>query len=276
MTTASIELSRTFRRLHEPGPILALPNAWDAGSARLIEAAGAAAIATTSAGLAWSRGYPDGNALPRRVLVSAVEEIARVLSVPLSVDVEGGYSDEPTEVAETVRVVCDAGAVGINLEDGTAPPDLLCAKIEAVRAAAEKSGVALFVNARCDVYLRGLASGAAAVEESLARGRRYRAAGADGFFLPGLAEEGDIREIVAGLEGMPLNLLVVPGLLPLPELLLLGVRRVSAGSAIAGAVYGLTRRAAQRFLQEGRYDKMLGNAIGYREMNALFETKAKE
>ena len=274
MTNASIELSRRFRRLHEPGAILALPNAWDAGSARLIEAAGAAAIATTSAGLAWSRGYPDGNALPRPVLVRAVEEIARVLSVPLSVDVEGGYSDEPSEVAETVRAVCDAGAVGINIEDGTAPPDLLCAKIEAVRTAAEKSGVALFVNARCDVYLRGLASGTAAIEESLARSRRYRTAGADGFFLPGLAESAAIREIVAGLDGLPLNVLVVPGLPPLTDLALLGVRRVSAGSSIAGAVYGLTRRAVTRFLQEGRYDKMLSNAIGYREINALFETES--
>lgn len=266
----SIELSQKFRLLHAPGTILALPNAWDAGSARLIEAAGAAAIATTSAGLAWSRGYPDGNALPPRVLARAVEEIARVLSVPLSVDVEGGYSDEPSAVAETVRAVMDAGGVGVNLEDGTVPPDLLCAKIEAVRTAAEGSGVALFVNARCDVYLHGLASGSAAVEEALARGRRYRAAGADGFFLPALADRGAIREIVAGLDGMPLNVLVVPGLSSLTELAALGVRRVSAGSAIARAVYGLTRRAAERFLRDGRYDTMLENAIDYGEMNALF------
>jgi 2-methylisocitrate lyase-like PEP mutase family enzyme len=264
------ELSTTFRRLHEPGPILALPNAWDAGSARVIETAGAAAIATTSAGLAWSRGYPDGNALPPRVLATAVEEIAQVLSVPLSVDVEGGYSDEPSAVGETVRAVMDAGAVGINIEDGTAAPDLLCAKIEAARAAAEKSGILLFVNARCDVYLRRLSSGSAAVKEALARGRRYRAAGADGFFLPALAESAAIREIVQGLDGMPLNLLVVPGLPPLTELLSLGVRRVSAGSGIALAVAGLARRAAERFLQDGRYDTMLEGAIVYGEMNALF------
>ena len=266
------DLSTTFRRLHEPGPILALPNAWDAGSARVIETAGAAAIATTSAGLAWSRGYPDGNALPPRVLAPAVAEIARVLSVPLSVDVEGGYSDEPSAVGETVRAVLDAGAVGINLEDGTAPPDLLCAKIEAARAAAEKSGIALFVNARCDVYLRRLFSGGAAVKEALVRGRRYRAAGADGFFLPALSESAAIREIVGGLDGMPLNLLVVPGLPPLTELHALGVRRVSAGSGIALAVAGLARRAAERFLRDGLFDAMLEGAMAYGEMNALFST----
>ena len=268
------ELAETFRRLHAPGAILALPNAWDAGSARLIEAAGASAIATTSAGLAWSRGYPDGNALPPRLLAPAVAEIARVISVPLSVDVEAGYSDEPSAVAETVRAVIDSGAVGINLEDGAGSPDLLGAKIEAVREAAQRSGVALFVNARCDVYLRGLATGSEAVAESLARARRYREAGADGFFLPGLADVAAIREIVVALDaldGTPLNLLVVPGLPPLPELASLGVRRVSAGSAVVLGAYGRTRRAVERFLREGRFDTMLERAIGYAEMNALFE-----
>lgn len=103
--------AREFRRLHQAGSPLLLPNAWDAGSARLIEACGAAAVATTSAGLAWSRGYPDGDRLPPRVLAAAVAEIARVLSVPLSVDVEGGYSEDPRGAAENVRALLDAGAV---------------------------------------------------------------------------------------------------------------------------------------------------------------------
>lgn len=272
--TSSIDRARAFRRLHEPGRILALPNAWDAGSARLIEAAGASAIATTSAGLAWSRGYPDGNVLPTRLLAPAVAEITRVISVPLSVDVEAGYSDEPSAVAETVRAVMDAGAVGINLEDGAGSPDLLCAKIQAVRNAVQRSGVPLFVNARCDVYLRSLAFGSEAVAESLSRARRYRDAGADGFFLPGLADVAAIREIVPTLDafgGMPLNLLVVPGLPSLPELVSLGVRRVSAGSAVVLGAYGRTRRAVEKFLRDGRYDEMGRGAIGYAEMNALFE-----
>src|SRR5262249_36246271 len=114
--------AQTFRRLHEPGKPLLLPNAWDAGSARLIEACGAAAIATTSAGLAWSRGYPDGNALPPRVLAAVVEEIARVLSVPLTVDSEGGYSTDPPATGDTVAPRAGAGAVGVNLEDGGGAP----------------------------------------------------------------------------------------------------------------------------------------------------------
>lgn len=266
----SNENARTFRRLHESGPILALPNAWDAGSARVIEAAGAAAIATTSAGLAWSRGYPDGDVLPTRLLAPAVAEIARVLSVPLSVDVEGGFSDEPPDVGETVRAVIAAGAVGINIEDGAKSPDLLCRKIEAVRTAADESGVALFINARCDVYLKGLATGSEALKQSLDRARRYRAAGADGVFLPALADAAAIREVVDALDGMPLNLLVVPGLPPLSDLAALGVRRVSAGSRVASVAYGAARRAAVRFLKDGSYDALLERAIDYGEMNTLF------
>src|SRR6185436_19077316 len=143
-----------FRQLHERG-LLLLPNAWDAGSARLMESLGAKAIATTSAGGAWARGDNDGNRLPVPKLIGVVEEIARVVRVPLTVDLEAGYSDEPSAVAETAARVAAAGAVGINIEDGEGSPDLLCAKIEAVKRAAQGSGVDLFVNARTDVYLAG-------------------------------------------------------------------------------------------------------------------------
>jgi len=153
----------TFRALHAPGQLLLLANAWDAGSARLIQARGAPAIATTSAGLAWSRGYPDGDRLPLGVLAGALGDIARVVSVPLSVDIEGGYSSDPRAVGETVRSVVDAGAAGINLEDGGSPPDLLCRKIEAARTVAAQAGTDLFVNARCDVVLRRLVPAEAAV-----------------------------------------------------------------------------------------------------------------
>jgi 2-methylisocitrate lyase-like PEP mutase family enzyme len=136
-----------FRALHAPGKILVLPNAWDAGSARLIEACGAAAIATTSSGVAWSCGYPDGDAIPPRELVVAVARIVRVLSVPLTVDAEGGYASDPTRVGDTICALVDAGAVGVNLEDGNGSPDLLCAKIDAARKAAVRAGVALFINA---------------------------------------------------------------------------------------------------------------------------------
>jgi 2-methylisocitrate lyase-like PEP mutase family enzyme len=261
--------AQTFRRLHDPGQLLLLPNAWDAGSARLIEACGAAAIATTSAGLAWSRGYRDGNALPPRVLAGAVGEIARVLEVPLSVDVEGGYADDPRLVAEHVAAVVGAGAVGINLEDGAASPDLLCCKIAAVRAAASHAGADLFINVRTDVYLRELVPAERALAETIERGGRYRSAGCDGLFVPGLRDAVAIRALVEAV-ALPLNVMVVPGLPPVAELRRLGVRRVSAGQTITQAAYAVTRRAATRFLRDGVYDVMVEPAIGYGEMNALF------
>ena len=259
----------SFRALHAPGQLLLLANAWDAGSARLIQARGAPAIATTSAGLAWSRGYPDGDRLPLRILAGALAEIERVVSVPLSVDIEGGYSNDPRAVAETVRCVLDAGAVGINLEDGSSPPDLLCAKLEAARGAAARAGADLFVNARCDVYLRGLATPEGALPETLDRARRYRAAGCDGFFAPKLLEGVAIRELASALGELPLNLLWLPGVPALAELRALGVRRLSAGSSLAQRAYATASRAAQRFLESGDLDAT-DAAIGNPEMNALF------
>ena len=259
---------KTFRAMHAPGQLLLLANAWDAGSARLFEAHGAPAIATTSAGLAWSRGYPDGDLLPPALLAAAVAEIARVVTVPLSVDSEGGYSNDPRAVGEVVRTVVDAGAAGINLEDGSSPPDLLCRKIEAARSAATQAGVDLFVNARCDVYLRRLVPAESAVREALARAQLYRAAGCDGLFVPGVREGAAIREIASGIGELPLNVLWVPGLPALPELRALGVRRLSAGSALAQRAYGAAHRAALRFLASGDFDAA-DAVVANPEMNAL-------
>ena len=269
MTDGAGSRTIAFRRLHAEATPLLLPNAWDAGSARMIEACGAAAIATTSAGLAWSRGYADGNILPSRVLAAAVGEIARVLSVPLTVDMEGGYSADPRAVGETVSAVIGGGAVGINLEDGGASPDLLCAKITAAKAAALHAGVDLFVNARTDVYLRRLVPPERAVAETIERARRYRAAGCDGVFVPALTDPDAIGSIAVAI-GLPLNVMVVPRLPPVAQLRTLGVRRVSAGAALAQAAYGIARRAATQFLTEGVYDAMFETTADYTELNALF------
>ena len=163
-----------------------------------------------------------------------------------------------------IAAVLDAGAVGVNLEDGAESPDLLCAKIEAAKTAATRAGVDLFVNARTDVYLRGLVPAERAVAESIERGRRYQAAGCDGLFVPKVADAAAIRAIAAATP-LPLNVLVVPGLAPIAELQRLGVRRVSAGSAIAQAAYGVARRAAAQFLDEGRYDAMSDRLADYGE-----------
>lgn len=266
MASRDSDTARLFRRLHEEG-VLILPNAWDAGSARLVESLGAKALATTSAGVAWSHGYPDGGLLPVGLLLATVAEIAGGCRVPLTLDVEGGYSNDPAAVGETVGAVIDAGAVGINIEDGSGAPDLLCAKIERAKDAGVRLGVDLFVNARTDVYLRGLAPKDRRVGETLARAERYRAAGADGIFVPGVTDAAEIRAISEG-SGLPLNVLAVSGLPAAAELEALGVRRLSAGSGLAGAAFARTASLAAAFLRTGASDPVT-EGMPYGEINAL-------
>jgi 2-methylisocitrate lyase-like PEP mutase family enzyme len=267
--TAKAETAALFHRLHEgPAPLL-LPNAWDAGSARLMESLGAQAVATTSAGVAWTHGYPDGDVLPVRMLVSSIVAIARAIRVPLTVDVEGGYSDDPAAVEETVARIVEAGAVGVNIEDGGASPDLLCLKIERAKRAGQHFGVDLFVNARTDVYLRGLAPEGKRVAETLARARLYRNAGASGLFVPGLRDQAEIKAVAAEA-GLPLNVMAWPGLPTASELAQLGVRRLSAGSGIAQALWGKAAALAGDFLKTGRSDPLGEGAMAYGDINALF------
>jgi 2-methylisocitrate lyase-like PEP mutase family enzyme len=270
MENRGASASATFRDLHAPGRFLILPNAWDAASAALMAACGADAVGTTSAGLSWSRGYPDGNTLPIRIVHAAVSEIVRALPVPLTVDLEAGYTSEPGAVGELAAAVAGAGAVGINLEDGTNPPELLCAKIGAVKRAASLAGVDLFVNARTDVYLFRLVPADEALAATLERARLYREAGCDGLFVPGLAAPHEIRAIASGIGGLPLNVMAVPGLAAAGELRSLGARRLSAGAGLAAAALGRARRLTRDFLRDGRYEPLGEEAVGFAEMNALF------
>ncbi len=267
MTSATADSASRFHRLHQDG-LLILANAWDAGSARLIESLGAPAIATTSAAVAWSHGYPDGDALPIKVLAATVAEITRVIRVPLSVDFEGGYSSDPAVVGENVALLIDAGAVGINLEDGSGSPDLLCAKIEQVKRTAARLGVNLFVNARTDPYLRNLVPAERRLKETLARAARYRAAGADGIFVPGVVDAPTITALVSAVK-LPLNVLARAGLPSAPELAKLGVRRLCAGSGIASAADGRTAALASAFLRDGVSATLAEGAMPYAEINAL-------
>ena len=262
------DAAATFHRLHQGPDLLVLANAWDAGSARLIESLGAAAIATTSAGVAWSHGYPDGDALPLDLLLASVRDIARAISVPLTVDFEGGYAPDPAGVGLAVARLIDAGGVGLNIEDGNNPPDALCARIEQAKAAGARAGVNLFVNARTDVYLRGLVPEPAQVAETLARAARYRDAGADGIFAAGISDPKEITEVAAGV-GLPLNVLARVGLPPAAELKALGVRRLSAGSGITQAVWGRMSVLARDFLNDGRSDPLADGAMVYTSVNAL-------
>jgi len=267
------DAATAFHRLHQGPELLILANAWDAGTARLMESLGSRAIATTSAGVAWAHGYADGDVLPVDLLVGTVAAIARIVAVPVTTDMEGGYSDRPEEVGELAARLIDAGASGINIEDGSASPDLLCAKIETIRRVAEKSGVDLFINARTDVFLRSLAPQEARVDETLARARRYRDAGASGIFVPAATAPDDIRCIAAGTD-LPLNVMARPGLPAAAELVRLGARRLSAGSALSEALLNRLSGLAKPFLETGDSDLICSAAGSYGDLNALMKKRA--
>lgn len=258
-----------FRELHLQQTPLKLPNAWDAGSARLIESLGATAIATTSAGVAWSLGYRDGNLLPVEEYVARAASISRVISVPLSADIEGGYSDIPATVALTVSRFMDTGVVGINIEDGAGDPHVLCRKIEAIRTASARCGVDLYINVRTDVYARNLVPAGEKAAEVIMRAQAYRDAGADGIFVIGLAEAEEIRAIADSTD-LLLNVAVWPGLPPVSELAGIGVRRLSAGSWLPQTLWAHNAQLVSGFLQHDEMTPMLEKAAPYSEINAMF------
>jgi 2-methylisocitrate lyase-like PEP mutase family enzyme len=258
-----------FHQLHGNSLPLRLPNVWDAGSARLVEALGAQAIATTSAGFAWALGYPDGRILPFDEVVAAVRRIVRVLKVPLSVDIENGYSDDPRTVADHVMQLVDLGIAGINIEDGPDAASLLASKVEAIKDAVARSGSDLFVNARSDVFLAGLAEQSKQAEESIARGSLYASAGADGLFLPALVRSSEIETISRAIR-LPLNVMAVPGLADAATLGKLGVRRLSAGSGISQVVLGKAKAIAQDFLENGRSETLNDKPLPYSAIQGLF------
>ncbi|QAY86652.1 isocitrate lyase/PEP mutase family protein [Pseudomonas arsenicoxydans] len=262
-----------FHQLHHDG-LLILTNVADATGARIVEQLGCKAVATSSAAVAWAHGYPDGNALPLEHLISTVESIARVISVPLTVDIEAGYSDDLARVAEVIDAVIAAGAVGINIEDGASPPELLVRKIEIARQVAERRQVKLFINARTDVYLKGLVPAEDRVAETLRRAALYQAAGADGLFAAGVTAEYEIAAMCQGTS-LPVNVLGLPGLPSLDELKALGVRRLSAGSGIAEFLYGAMASLAKGFLETGKLDSSHLKAFTYGEVNALLKPAKK-
>ncbi len=263
----------TFRALHQAG-LLILPNAWDGGSARIIEHAGASAIATSSAAVAWANGYPDGEALPLDRLLSTVRSIVRVVSIPVSADVEAGYASEADAAGAVAARVVDAGAVGVNVEDGSGAPDLLAAKVERMKQAGAKAGVDLWVNARVDVYLRRLAEGDAAYAETITRARRYRESGAEAIFVPGAVEEALLARLVRDVV-LPLNVLAWPGLPAAAKLRELGVRRLSAGSGIAKVALSHVQSMAEAFLTGGRSEAFDQGALANSEINRLMRARAR-
>jgi 2-methylisocitrate lyase-like PEP mutase family enzyme len=271
--------AEVFRAMHDRSRILVLPNAWDAMSARVIEDAGARAIATTSAGVAFSVGYPDGEAIPLDEMVAAIARIARVVTIPVTADIESGFAHDAREIAETVRRVIDAGAVGINLEDqvhdGTHSLydlDVAVDRVGAAREAAESAGVPLVINARTDVYLLGIGEPDSRFEHAIRRANAYRKAGADCLFLPAVTRRADIERIVPALDG-PLNLLAFPGIPTIAELERLGVARLSVGTGLTLGAMSALKKTVAELLSGGTYGSTLEDATTYADANRLMATR---
>jgi 2-methylisocitrate lyase-like PEP mutase family enzyme len=250
--------------MHSGKEILLLPNVWDVASARIIEEAGFGAIATTSAGIAFSLGYPDGQKISREEMLAAVARITRSVRVPVTADVEAGYGNAPEDAARTAQAVIEAGAVGLNLEDAANEPGhplvelpLQLEKIRAVREEAASLKGPLVLNARTDVYLLQVGDPAKRYDEAVRRLRAFRDAGADCVFLPGVRDAATIGRLVSDLR-CPVNLLAGPGSPSVPELQKLGVARVSLGSGPMRATLGLLRRLAEELKRIGTYAAMDG------------------
>ncbi|MGH7526335.1 MAG: isocitrate lyase/PEP mutase family protein [Gemmatimonadales bacterium] len=269
-----------FRRLHATRPLV-LPNAWDAASARVIELAGAPAIASTSAGVSWSLGRSDGQRLERAEMIEVIRRMVQAVTVPVTADIEGGYGSGSTaDVAETVRAMIEVGAVGINLEDSPGlngqvllAPDRQAERIRAARAAARATGVDLVINARTDVYLMQAVPSGKRFDESVRRGKLYLAAGADCLFVPGVVDAETIGALVKAIDG-PLNVMAGPGAPTTKRLGQLGVARVSVGPAITLAALAATQRAARELIDRGTYGA-LEDAMPFGEVNSMFAVRSE-
>jgi 2-methylisocitrate lyase-like PEP mutase family enzyme len=274
---AQSDKAAAFRELHAEGPVpLVLVNVWDAASAKLVEQAGAQALATSSSAISWSLGFPDGNHMPRALAMAALNRIAAATDLPVTADIETGYAGrdgafDDAQLEQTISAVLASGAVGVNIEDSGGEPltDVgeQARRIGTVRRLAEEHGVRLFINARTDTYLSGRFP-ESAFEETLRRAPAYLAAGADGIFVPGVTDLHVLHELSRRIPA-PLNALAGVGAPSVGELHDAGVRRISIGGNTAKAAYATVSRVASEVLSDGNWSKLAG-ARSHAEMDALF------
>ena len=267
--------AKRFLELHTSGRLLVLPNAWDAGSARIFEHAGFQALGTTSAGVALSLGYPDGERVSRAEMLEVARRIASAVAIPVTADLEAGYGAAVSDAVETARGAISAGAVGMNFEDSTSDDRLVdvTAQVERIRAIkklAEAEKIAFVLNARADVFLLGVGDPAGRFDEAVRRANAYREAGADCLFVPGVTDAETIGRLVRAITG-PLNVLAGRDTPRIAELERLGVARVSVGSGPMRATLALTQRIAQELRERGTYAGFTENPPPLRHFNRLFE-----
>jgi 2-methylisocitrate lyase-like PEP mutase family enzyme len=268
-----------FMKLHRGPRILLLPNAWDVASARILEELGYPAIATTSAGIAFSLGYRDGQRVSREQMLEVVARIAHAVRVPVTADMEAGYGTTVRDMMETTKEVIAAGVIGMNLEDVTGddesshvPVQLQVEKISAIREVSGSLSVPLVLNARTDIYLLPIGAAETRFERTVERLRAYRQAGAVCSFVPGLVDRETIAKLVRALE-TPLNILMSPACPTIPELEKMGVARASTGSGAMRSTLGLLRRIGKELLEAGTYSSLQDGAVPFAEVNQILGRK---
>jgi 2-methylisocitrate lyase-like PEP mutase family enzyme len=273
---STTEKRREFRRLHDSGCFV-LPNPWDIGSARYLQGLGFKAIASTSAGFAFTQGLPDG-AVSREMMLAHLSELSAAADIPLNADFEGGFADDPDGVAESVQLCCGTGVAGLSIEDSTGDPDnplydfdLALARVKAARAAIDKAGPDVVFTARSEGFIRNRPD----LAETLRRLKAYADAGADCLYAPGIKTREEIEAVVAAVAPKPVNFLMA-GAMPfsVTDLERLGVRRISLGGTLARVAWTAVIRAAREIVDEGTFGK-LGGGISNAELNEFFRGDMK-
>jgi 2-methylisocitrate lyase-like PEP mutase family enzyme len=276
MSYSSIIKAAIFKKLHERAGIFVIPNPWDAGSAKLLASIGFEALATTSAGLAFSLGKPDGEgAITREETLKNAREIIAATDLPVSADLENGYGDAPEDCAETILLAADAGLAGGSIEDTTGRPedpiypfDLAVERVKAAVKAARSLPFPFTLTARAENLIYGRPD----LADTIRRLEAFADAGADVLYAPGLKTREEVSAVVKAVAPRPVNVLVGTAAmqLPLEELAELGVKRVSLGSALARVVYGALIQAAERLCREGDLG-FVGETTPYATINDLLK-----
>ena len=269
------ERAEEFRSLHKSNHVLVLPNVWDVPSARIFEDAGFPAVATSSAALAVSLGYPDGETISKDELFTTVKKIVSHLAIPVSVDVESGFGASPDHLSDTIRRVIASGGVGINIEDVSSFENKTLFNVEnqverlrTVRDVSKSLGIPIVINARTDAYRFGGGDDKAKLKEAIRRANAYAEVDADCLYPMGLAEKGAISEFVKAVK-RPVNIMARKGAPTIPELEEIGVKRLSLGPGPMYATMGLLKKISRELKQKGTYHALLDGAITFDELNML-------
>jgi len=271
------EKRATFRKLHTQGCFV-IPNPWDVGSARYLQGLGYKALASTSAGFAFTQGHADG-AVPRAMMLSHFHEIAAATDVPLNADFEGGFADAPEGVAESVKLCVETGVAGLSIEDSTSDPavplydfELALARVRAARAAIDAAGGEVMFTARSEGFIRGRPD----LEETMRRLKAFAAAGADCLYAPGIKTRDEIAAVVKAVAPKPVNFLMSAATeLTVNDLAALGVRRISLGGTLARVAWTAVIRVARDIAENGKFDSLAGT-IANPELNAFFREDRKK